>query len=61
MDPQTGTHIVLRSEAEFAIDREAFHQLAKRRGTDTLLTWVYQEMFNLPRQQATDMDAVRRG
>jgi hypothetical protein len=26
-----------------------------------MLTWWYQEKLNLPRQRATDMDAVRRG
>jgi hypothetical protein len=55
-DHQTpNTYVVLKSDAEYALDREAFAQMAKRRGTDTLLTWVYQEMFTI--RQRPGMDA----
>ena len=60
MEPQTSTYTVLHAEAQYAEDEAAFRQMVKRHGTDTLLTWVYREMFCKPRQQATDMDAVRR-
>jgi hypothetical protein len=55
------THVITKAEAEYALDREEFDRLLKRRGADTILTWWYQTTLKLPRQQATDMDAVRRG
>jgi hypothetical protein len=55
------THVITKAEAEEALDRCEFERIMRRRGADTMLTWWYQEKLNLPRQRATDMDAVRRG
>jgi len=54
-------HVITKAEAEYALDRVEFDRLLERRGADTLLTWWYQTTLKLPRQQATGMDAVRRG
>jgi hypothetical protein len=54
-------HVITKAEAEEALDRCEFERIMRRRGADTMLTWWYQEKLNLPRQQATDMEAVRRG
>jgi hypothetical protein len=53
--------LLTKAEAQYAIDQVAFDELLRRRGFDTILTWWTQARLKLPRQQATDMDAVRRG
>jgi len=49
------------AEQDYKLARDIFTAMFKRFGRDTLLVWLFEEAFEKGRQQATDMDAVRRG